>query len=190
MIAQENDDEVAPREERQGSACPVCLTVITGDQDVVEAHVDACVAHASREAEALNAGLGTDAWGEARVDGEVRIRLTDVNALRGSGFDIRDTSQVDVEDNIDVDGDDGDGFGEAQFTEQDVLASSRTTGIGLGYDDVDIEDDDQTQGGSRNAEGEPSRSTPTNGDASVSLCSTSTTHGLTGLHCRIQLQHP
>ena len=31
----------------EGTACPVCGRVVTGDTDVVEAHVDSCLAHAS-----------------------------------------------------------------------------------------------------------------------------------------------
>ena len=29
-------------------SCPVCLTTVSGDQDVVDAHVDACLANESR----------------------------------------------------------------------------------------------------------------------------------------------
>lgn len=43
-----------------------------------------------------------------------------------SGFHIRDANQEDVEDEIDVDGDDEEVFGRAQFTEVDVLSASRS----------------------------------------------------------------
>lgn len=34
-------------EHEEGTACPVCGRVVTGDTDVVEAHVDSCLAHAN-----------------------------------------------------------------------------------------------------------------------------------------------
>jgi hypothetical protein len=33
------------------TVCPVCSTIVRGDEDVVDAHVDACLAHASRTQE-------------------------------------------------------------------------------------------------------------------------------------------
>ena len=44
----------------------------------------------------------------------------------GTGFDIRNTTQEDVDDEIDVDGDDDVLFGAAQFTESDILATVST----------------------------------------------------------------
>jgi len=46
MTRQEDDSLVVAIMEGSGSTCPLCLITIQGDPDVVEAHVDSCLAHA------------------------------------------------------------------------------------------------------------------------------------------------
>lgn len=109
----------------QGTLCPVCMKMIPGDQDVVEAHVDACLAHEARmqeEREREAARLSREEHiGDIDIDGDVRILATDGTSFRGLGFAIRDHGQQDVDDEIDVDGDDDLAYGAAQFTEGDVV---------------------------------------------------------------------
>ena len=45
--------------------------------------------------------------------------------LIASGFYVRDANHEDIEDEIDVEGDDEEVFGQAQFTEVDILSASR-----------------------------------------------------------------
>ena len=52
----------------------------------------------------------------------VLVCLADLGLRVGTGFDIRNRRDQDVEDDIDVDGEDETTFGAAQFTEHDVLA--------------------------------------------------------------------
>lgn len=47
-------------------------------------------------------------------------------SVAASGFHVRDTNHKDIEDEIDVDGDDEDIFGRPQFTEVDILSASRS----------------------------------------------------------------
>ncbi|KAH9943227.1 uncharacterized protein BXZ73DRAFT_97278 [Epithele typhae] len=94
-----------------GTACPVCGVVVRGDADVVEAHVDACLAHARLVGE-----MDVDA-----EEGGVRGAMEGVS-FRGTGFDVRNREERDVEDEVDVDGEDEATFGAAQFSERDVLA--------------------------------------------------------------------
>ena len=66
-----------------GTACPVCLKLIPGDTDVVEAHVDACLAHEARvqeerERERLEMEEDVD------IDGDVRLRVMDGVSFRGA----------------------------------------------------------------------------------------------------------
>lgn len=116
--------------------CPVCLETVFGDPEVTEAHVDACLVHVtSRPHEQTEVGIG----------GPSRTRATDCVNLAGlippkniskfsgvqvsvvaSGFHVRDTNHKDVEGEIDVDGDDEDIFGRAQFTEVDILSASKS----------------------------------------------------------------
>ncbi|KAI0796987.1 hypothetical protein C8Q75DRAFT_742951 [Abortiporus biennis] len=147
----------AGRTDGEGTTCPVCRKLVQGDPDVVEAHVDACLAHEAslqderdrqakerRELESIE----HDGWEEVEVDGEIRIRVTDGVTFQGTGFDVRDRSQQDVEDDIDVDGDDDVIFGAAQFTEQDILAAeapSRASHSTHEDEDVQIDDDSEAQ---------------------------------------------
>ncbi|KAK1229821.1 hypothetical protein PQX77_007108 [Marasmius sp. AFHP31] len=130
------------RDEEEGSAssigggrggeiiCPVCLTSVAGDQDIIDAHVDACLAHEARrlaeERErqsiidqeiASGSGLGDDDM-MVDIDGEAVGHIGDV---RGTGFHTRDRNAQDVDDEVDVDGDDAVVYGDAQFTEGDIL---------------------------------------------------------------------
>ena len=119
-----------------GFVCPVCLERVFGDPDVAEAHVDACLVHAVPSAHEETA---------IDVGGPSRTRVTDGANLTGLiprkkkhidgysninfaalGFHVRDANHEDVEEEIDVYGDDNDVFGQAQFTEVDILSASRS----------------------------------------------------------------
>jgi hypothetical protein len=114
--------------------CPVCSQQVAGDQDVVEAHIDACLAHESLRMIQENE---EDAWQDIDADGDsvivgssanlrgllsflspIRLMLTGELAM---GFHVRNRNDADVEDEVDVDGDDEAVFGDAQFTEGDIL---------------------------------------------------------------------
>lgn len=122
--------------------CPVCLQDVDGDLDVIAAHIDACLAHAElqRPASSICADTDGDAplnieayggegdsdmWEESETpDGVRRLRLR-AGARNGAialGFAVGDRAVDDVEDEIDVEGDDLSAFGAAHFTEMDVLA--------------------------------------------------------------------
>ncbi|EIW82270.1 hypothetical protein CONPUDRAFT_81797 [Coniophora puteana RWD-64-598 SS2] len=116
-----------------GITCPVCQQSVRGDKDVVEAHVDACLAHQAQRQQEQRA------LEEEDIDiGDTVLRVTDGANLRGMGFEVRSDRNQDVEDDIDVDGDDGAIFGEAQFTEGDILASHEQPP----EEDADGEDDE------------------------------------------------
>jgi hypothetical protein len=121
--------------------CPVCMQDVEGDLDVIAAHVDACLAHAElhRPGGSMDAEDGGDAPqniednvenGENDVgeesetpDGVRRLRLRQ-GARAGAkalGFVVRNRTVEDVDDEIDVEGDDLSAFGAAQFTEADIL---------------------------------------------------------------------
>ncbi|KAF8559170.1 hypothetical protein OG21DRAFT_1403697 [Imleria badia] len=130
--------DVGPDGEAQGIVCPVCSQRVRGDRDVVEAHVDACLAYESRRAQGERereptTGLGrgnedvdvdvdmdVDTGWDAAGEGSVRTRVITNASLRGSGIHVR-SSTMDTEDDIDIDGTDDAVFGDAQFGEADVL---------------------------------------------------------------------
>jgi len=125
--------------------CPVCMRDVEGDPDVVAAHVDACLAHAELEFHADDTDADDDAsqdvdddidlWEESEgLDGVRRLRLRGGSraaaaAAAALGFAVGDRTAEDVEDEIDVEGDDLGTFGAAQFTEADVLAEAGDAGL-------------------------------------------------------------
>lgn len=167
----------------QGTLCPVCMKMVPGDQDVVEAHVDSCLAHearmqeeSTREAEWLR--LEDEHVGDIDIDGDVRILATDGASMRGLGFALRDHGQQDVDDEIDVDGDDETAYGAVQFTEGDVVnpLEHRTNED----EDVDIDDEGDA------SQPESSRSGETGGTSLHDLAAArkvvKKTGGLDGTH--------
>jgi len=68
-------------------SCPVCLQTVGGDQDVMEAHVDACLAHQHLRANQESQGASQeDTWEDIDVEGETRLRITNGTNLRGVLF--------------------------------------------------------------------------------------------------------
>ena len=68
--------------EGEGQVCPVCAQFVRGDVDVVEAHVDSCLAF-------------------------LRLTNEEEERRRGRGEGRRGSADVDLDGDIDVDGDDG-----------------------------------------------------------------------------------
>ncbi|KAF9464849.1 hypothetical protein BDZ94DRAFT_1296879 [Collybia nuda] len=103
--------------------CPVCSQTVRGDQDVLDAHVDACLAgecrrleeETLRQQETQRTSEDRTTW-EGTGDG----RVGHIGDVRGTGFHTRDQHEQDVDDEVDVDGEDQ-AFGDAQFTEGDIL---------------------------------------------------------------------
>ncbi|KAF9450631.1 hypothetical protein P691DRAFT_845370 [Macrolepiota fuliginosa MF-IS2] len=121
--------------------CPVCSRGVRGDQEVLDAHVDACLADESRRLEedrvrrAMQESVAEDEWSATETvlpDGAVGH----VGNVRGTGFHTRDQTAQDVDDEIDIDGDDQETYGEAQFTEGDILP---VDGIHPSEADEDVE---------------------------------------------------
>jgi hypothetical protein len=112
---------------RRCQTCPVCLSALPGEQDAVDAHIDSCLAHAAMAAEdaAARGELGApdneseDGWQEVEIDGTVRLRPGG-RALQAAGIQVR-AGDEDIDDEIDIDGDDADAYGAAQFTEFDIV---------------------------------------------------------------------
>jgi len=125
---------------REDISCPVCSTVVRGDQDVLDAHVDACLAHEMQRLEetrqrelqhrrAIEEGIweGSEDGNGGTYVGNIRGKFLVVqfqhvlkNLDEGAGFYTRDDGKG-VDDEIDIDGDDQIAFGDAQFTEGDIV---------------------------------------------------------------------
>lgn len=112
--------------------CPICEQTIRGDDDVMDAHVDSCLAHAAlQEAQDVESVEieAEDGWTETIDDeGNTRLVRNGIASARSAGFEVvtRDGGQ-DVDDDIDVDGDDEDKFGIPQFSEGDVVQTEAET---------------------------------------------------------------
>lgn len=85
----------------------------------------------------------------------------------GTGFSIRDRKAQDVDDELDIEGEDEDVFGDAQFTECDILPLQPD-------EEVDIEDDD----GDGHGDSEPGPSTANN-NTTLSRTSNASSRGRT-----------
>ncbi|KAI0650508.1 hypothetical protein C8Q79DRAFT_900784 [Trametes meyenii] len=151
----------------EGTVCPVCGNMVLGDVDVVEAHVDSCLAYARLTTEAEENRRGrtgsADVAGEFDVDVEGEGLIPGVMegvSFRGTGFDIPNRNTQDVDDDIDIDGEDDVVFGAPQFTEEDVLdpTSAPPTTDSLSdagtHADVDIDD---AAGGEHGLQREPKK---------------------------------
>jgi hypothetical protein len=127
--------------------CPVCLATVRGDQDVVDAHVDSCLTNEGRRIEEARTrelrhqqAMEEEIW----EDGEEREYPGHVyGSVRGTGFHTRNRDQQDVEEEIDVDGDDV--FGESQFTEGDIVFVNEDVRVVDEDVDVDIEGNDEQE---------------------------------------------
>ncbi|KAG7097315.1 hypothetical protein E1B28_004676 [Marasmius oreades] len=109
--------------------CPVCLTTVRGDEDVVNAHVDACLVNETRgvaEERQRQPFLEQEVTNGNIVDGDGAV-VGYIGDVRGTGFHTRDRNARDVEDEVDVDGDDAVVYGAVQFTEGDILPLNDTT---------------------------------------------------------------
>ena len=167
-VTQDSDDENGARAkgkarnaDPEGTTCPVCLQMVQGDPDVVHAHVDACIAHASIQASRVStrspspdvdvegdsqlAGHNDnpDPWEEiTTADGHSRLRLragtNHGDSARRLGFAVRDRTLEDVDDEVDIDGDDEGVFGTVQFTEADLLGGSAIAADTRREDGADI----------------------------------------------------
>ncbi|KAF8213872.1 hypothetical protein K438DRAFT_1563379, partial [Mycena galopus ATCC 62051] len=132
--------------------CPVCLVTVRGDEDVIEAHVDACLVDQTRRLEEARQAAIVEQRRSRRRDEEPDMQIDDmlgpghVGDVRGTGFATRDLNSLDVDDEIDIDGDDE--FGEAQFTEGDIVAFPASQHIRQSDEDMDVDigggDDDET----------------------------------------------
>ncbi|KAJ8468737.1 hypothetical protein ONZ51_g9452 [Trametes cubensis] len=152
----DDDDWWGARRRRDGSEegtlCPVCGKMVPGDVDVVEAHVDSCLAHVRLTNEQQERRQSRR--GSADVDGDFDIDVEGEEGLipgvmegvsfRGVGFDIPRRDAQDVDEEIDIDGEDEAVFGAPQFTEDDILGTSTVppdTVSDTGTDaDVDVGD--------------------------------------------------
>jgi hypothetical protein len=138
QVTRDDDDDTMARNlsERACITCPVCLQNIHGDQDIQDAHVDACLA-----GEHVRLREERQREEERRRDEELQIIIDDfddpegrggyVGNVSGTGFHSRNQQEQDVEDEIDVDGDDEVVFGVAQFTEGDIIGTATPQPAGM-----------------------------------------------------------
>ncbi|EMD41059.1 hypothetical protein CERSUDRAFT_103393 [Gelatoporia subvermispora B] len=130
--------------EDEGTLCPVCERMVPGDTDVVEAHVDSCLAHMRMLEEQQSTSRRRDDDDiDIGGDEDIRTGVMEGVSLRGLGFATRDRMQHDIEDEVDIDGMDDVTFGAPQFTEDDLLLPASERRQQEDEDiDVDIDDED------------------------------------------------
>ncbi|KAL1708538.1 hypothetical protein EV121DRAFT_277052 [Schizophyllum commune] len=147
MVREEDEDARPVRSMTAGRneiVCPVCSTTVYGDQDVLDAHVDACVANESRRIEEerqreLAQRAAEEAVWQDTGDAE---HIGHVGDVRGTGFHTRNEDEQDIDEDIDVDGDDADIFGAPQFNEGDIVPVQPPQADADENVEIDIEGDD------------------------------------------------
>lgn len=105
-MAREGEDEDGPwwggkhradAEEGDGMVCPVCSKFVRGDVDVVEAHVDSCLAYENirqEEEEGRRRSAGVDIDGDVDVDGEgLAFGVMEGVSFRGASLRMRRSLQ-------------------------------------------------------------------------------------------------
>ncbi|KAL1946468.1 hypothetical protein VTO73DRAFT_14572 [Trametes versicolor] len=148
--------------EGEGTQCPVCNKMVRGDTDVVEAHVDSCLAHMRITSE--QDGRRRSGRGSAEVDDDFDIDVEGESMIhgvmegvsfRGTGFDIPNRTVQDVDEDIDIDGEDEAVFGVAQFTEEDILGTAEPPAESMSDagTDADVDVDDAGGGGAQVSNG-------------------------------------
>ncbi|KAI9000787.1 hypothetical protein BD414DRAFT_451451 [Trametes punicea] len=152
-----------------GTVCPVCGKMVHGDVDVVEAHVDSCLAHVrlTSEQEERRRGRGGSASADGGIDVDVDgdegllPGVMEGVSLRGTGFDNPNRNVQDVDEEIDIDGEDEAVFGAPQFTEKDVLGTTVEPEPDDAEIETDVDVDDTVAGGAgeRRPEREPKKGT-------------------------------
>ncbi|KIJ56985.1 hypothetical protein M422DRAFT_23119 [Sphaerobolus stellatus SS14] len=131
--------------QRSGNICPVCQVRITTEN--FEGHVDACLASMGEQIRDNGADLAADGLEQYEIGGETRIRISGSVDPRGAGYDVRNPDQPDVEEEIDIDGDEEAAFGGIQFTERDIIPVN-----GRGEDEevqIDSDEEDGAGGGNQ-----------------------------------------
>ncbi|KAF8076674.1 hypothetical protein FPV67DRAFT_1574010 [Lyophyllum atratum] len=148
------EEEANGREHRARSSaeeviCPVCMITVRGDQDVLDAHVDACLADEGRRLEEerqqtleQQRAVDDETWDEAYR--AANGAAGHVGNVRGTGFHTRNQNDQDVDDELDIDGDEG--FGDAQFTEGDIMPVTSSSRVEVEQDvEVEIEGDGEDE---------------------------------------------
>ncbi|KAG2013343.1 hypothetical protein CC2G_010264 [Coprinopsis cinerea AmutBmut pab1-1] len=173
--------------------CPVCSETVRGDQGVLEAHVDVCVANESRRLEearqqelALQRANMEEEWESLSNAGSGLY----VGDLPGAGFHRRNRESEDVDEEIDIDGDDEAVYGEQQFTEGDILpVTERRPGDDGADGDVDIENDEEVvvdDSPERPVNGKSVAGPNPDGEASRSISHDDGIEGLGRIHVAIE----
>ncbi|KAG0232614.1 hypothetical protein BGW41_001775 [Actinomortierella wolfii] len=147
LVEIEEEDELDP--ERGGSngqaTCFICNERLFGSLEDINAHIDRCLLHpptsTSSNSGGNNNGINTSSQGsqsqsanrhhepfeEYEWAGQTRIRATAlfegglVNLPGGSTSRLNSAAQTDVDDELNIEDDDEEEYGSAQFTERDVL---------------------------------------------------------------------
>ncbi|KAH8830268.1 hypothetical protein DL96DRAFT_1525614 [Flagelloscypha sp. PMI_526] len=137
-IALQAEDDPPPNAQRRGRnsieniVCPVCSQNVSGTDEQVEEHIDMCLMTAASHAAQEMEQAGQEQQHQQQLeDGDGGAFVGD---LQGAGFHRRNQHDVDVEDDIDIDGDDEAQYGRAQFNEGDILGLNENTEVDIGGD--------------------------------------------------------
>lgn len=84
LLKDDIDEDEGVSKARGPNVCPVCQTPLSGDAEFMEAHIDACLRHATDNGVTDENDLVADGLEEYEIGGETRIRITRSVDFRGS----------------------------------------------------------------------------------------------------------
>ncbi|KAI8912023.1 hypothetical protein DFJ77DRAFT_468627 [Powellomyces hirtus] len=109
------------------SICFMCNAPLPTEAEDVNRHIDECLATQASIVENLRESNDPEAWEEYSWAGQTRVRASAMleGGYAASGFTVRKKTDEDTDEEIDIDDDDTEEFGEQQYNE-DQLAQFRT----------------------------------------------------------------
>ncbi|TPX58076.1 hypothetical protein PhCBS80983_g03376 [Powellomyces hirtus] len=109
------------------SICFMCNASLPTEAEDVNRHIDECLATQASIVEDLRESNDPEAWEEYSWAGQTRVRASAMleGGYAASGFTVRKKTDEDTDEEIDIDDDDTEEFGEQQYNE-DQLAQFRT----------------------------------------------------------------
>ncbi|XP_071953462.1 E3 ubiquitin-protein ligase RNF220-like isoform X2 [Antedon mediterranea] len=108
--------------------CPICDEVLEGSPEERNHHAEICLRkhHILPTNENMTVDVEGEEYEEYTWCGQTRIRATTMlqAGFKGTGFQRRTYTEEDIDVNLNVDGDDTAEYGQAQFTEADIIPCS------------------------------------------------------------------
>ncbi|KAJ3270981.1 hypothetical protein HK104_004772, partial [Borealophlyctis nickersoniae] len=102
--------------------CFMCNEILPSDPEAVNAHIDTCLAIQAAASSPSSSDDETGGVGSYSWAGQSRVRATDLieGGFAASGYLVHKKTDADVDEEVDIEDDDTEQFGEPQYGEEDI----------------------------------------------------------------------